>query len=482
MSWNTSVVTNAGVGLLNESLAGHTLTIESAVGGAGTLEEEALKAAADVADPKQTFHLIGIEDVENGKRVGVQITNQGVAESYILHQIGVKARLEFQEPEELTLLFVLQDDRGVEIPAEAESPDFLFEIYGILTISNNANIEVHVDTGVVASVEYVDQTAAQKADLILSNLSNRQTALRNIGGRPNRNLLENWYFVGGGTVGQFPINQRGESSYTNEAPTHVNIIDRWALQWGTVALSSAGLSWGSHTGSGSCQFSQNLRPDLSGLAGKTVTFSMLGTDGALYATTFQFPETGNRITAYASFGGVSGLSIVVNNQYLGSGCSITLRKDVTTFTLGLQAMKLELGSVQTLAFQDEDGNWQLFETPDYAGELAKCQRYFKLISKSNIGVSFPGELSSTGTEVFFSVPCSTPMRSTPTVSISRLIVHNASGFGFDSAEEGATFSVNRIYLEENFVTVRLSLSKSAGEKDVSVTARSVGLSFLSAEL
>ena len=161
MSWNTSVVTNAGVGLLNESLAGHTLTIERAVGGAGTLEEEALKAAADVADPKQTFHLLGIEDVENGKRVGVQITNQGVAESYILHQIGVKARLEFQEPEEAALLFVLQDGRGVEIPSEAENPDFLFEIYGILTISNNANIEVHVDTGVVASVAYVDQTAAQ---------------------------------------------------------------------------------------------------------------------------------------------------------------------------------------------------------------------------------------------------------------------------------------------------------------------------------
>lgn len=43
MSWNTSVVTNAGVDLLNESLAGHTLTIESAVGGAGTSTEEELE-------------------------------------------------------------------------------------------------------------------------------------------------------------------------------------------------------------------------------------------------------------------------------------------------------------------------------------------------------------------------------------------------------------------------------------------------------
>lgn len=51
----------------------------------------------------------------------------------------------------------------------------------------------------------------------LSNLSNYQKALRNIGGRPNRNLLDNWYFVGGGSQqggGQFPINQRGETSYS----------------------------------------------------------------------------------------------------------------------------------------------------------------------------------------------------------------------------------------------------------------------------
>lgn len=34
MSWNKSTVTDSGVVLLNESLAGHTLTITSAVGGA----------------------------------------------------------------------------------------------------------------------------------------------------------------------------------------------------------------------------------------------------------------------------------------------------------------------------------------------------------------------------------------------------------------------------------------------------------------
>ena len=110
MSWNKSTVTDSGVVLLNESLAGHTLTITSAVGGAGTLDDEALKAATDVVDKKQTFNLLGIEDFEQGKRIGIQITNKGILESYILHQIGVRARLEYQE-EELSLIHISEPTR-----------------------------------------------------------------------------------------------------------------------------------------------------------------------------------------------------------------------------------------------------------------------------------------------------------------------------------------------------------------------------------
>lgn len=153
MSWNKSTVTDSGVVLLNESLAGHTLTITSAVGGAGTLDDEALKAATDVVDKKQTFNLLGIEDFEQGKRIGIQITNKGILESYILHQIGVRARLEYQEEE--SLLFILQDDRGIEVPAEVDNPGFLFEVYAVIAVSNNANITISTTSGAIASVEYV---------------------------------------------------------------------------------------------------------------------------------------------------------------------------------------------------------------------------------------------------------------------------------------------------------------------------------------
>ena len=41
----------------------------------------------------------------------------------------------------------------------------------------------------------------------------------------------------------------------------------------------------------------------------------------------------------------------------------------------IQAVKLELGPFQTLAHK-EGSKWVLNEIPDYATELAKCQRYF----------------------------------------------------------------------------------------------------------
>ncbi|MBQ2698058.1 MAG: hypothetical protein IJF59_05220, partial [Clostridia bacterium] len=61
MSWDRSAITDIGVAMLNESLAGRTLTITSAAGGAGTTEN--LKTAADLADRRQTFALIGIEEI-----------------------------------------------------------------------------------------------------------------------------------------------------------------------------------------------------------------------------------------------------------------------------------------------------------------------------------------------------------------------------------------------------------------------------------
>lgn len=161
MSWNNSLYTNVGTKMMSEVLSGATMTITKAVGGSGTTAAESLEALTDVKEQKQTLKILGIEDATDssgndaGKRIKIQITNGDVETGYILHQVGIYAKLADGEE---TLLIIMQDDRGVEIPSHTENSDFEIELYGIMAISNVANIEVTVDPNAVASVKMVNDT------------------------------------------------------------------------------------------------------------------------------------------------------------------------------------------------------------------------------------------------------------------------------------------------------------------------------------
>jgi hypothetical protein len=164
MSWNNSMYTNVGTKMMSEVLSGATMTITKAVGGSGTTAAESLAALTDVKEQKQTLKILGIEDATDssdddvGKRIKIQITNGDLETGYILHQVGIYAKLADGEE---TLLIIMQDDRGVEIPSHTENSDFSIELYGIMAISNLANISVTVDPNAVASVKMVNQQIAQ---------------------------------------------------------------------------------------------------------------------------------------------------------------------------------------------------------------------------------------------------------------------------------------------------------------------------------
>lgn len=201
MGWNNSVVTQKGIGLLNESLAGYSLTIMSAAGGSGTLDVADLENAADVVERKQTFAVPSIEDFKGGKKVRIQITNRDVTEKYILHQIGAFARLSYQTEEEPdTMLFIMQDERGVEIPSWEENPDFLLEIYAVIAISNEADIQVNIDASTVVSDDYMREVIAEELvkhdesksahGNIWRTLENVQTALSQSGDELTEHLSD----------------------------------------------------------------------------------------------------------------------------------------------------------------------------------------------------------------------------------------------------------------------------------------------------
>ena len=169
----------------------------------------------------------------------------------------------------------------------------------------------------------------------------------------NPNLLDNWYFMN-------PVNQRGVSGTISEAGY---FIDRWKLVSGSVTLTSTGIT-----------INGTISQVLENAAGTNVTASALTTTG------------------------------IVSASYDNASKTFTITGTGQTFV----AAKLELGSQQTLAHQDEDGNWTLNDIPDYGEELAKCQRYLIPIKRNSCTGS---ATSSTIAYLYFPVPVS--MRATP---------------------------------------------------------------------
>lgn len=181
----------------------------------------------------------------------------------------------------------------------------------------------------------------------------------------NRNLLINWYFGN-------PVNQRDVSGTISSAGY---FLDRWKLVSGSVTISADGIT-----------LNGTMQQVLETAPVGTVTVSALTQDGV-----------GEVVPTYDS-----------------ASKTVTVPADGKK----LVAVKLELGSQQTLAHQ-ENGVWVLNELPDYGEELTKCMRYLQVLAApydtSGNGVAI-GYANNT-VDLWVPIPLAVPMRISPTPAI-----------------------------------------------------------------
>ena len=223
-----------------------------------------------------------------------------------------------------------------------------------------------IDTAIGKALNPDTTPTASSSALITSSAV--KSAIDNVACRPN--LLDNWYFVGGGSQqggGQFPINQRGETSYNGAG----YVIDRWFSVYGQTILNADGVRRVSDAAYGG--LFQYLEP--SALLGQKVTFSLLlktgGTYGESYCT-FYLGDNTYQESAPLQDGLVSATVIFPSQMPTTDarfGIDIVSMED-SDFTI--VAAKLELGSNQTLAHQ-ENGVWVLNEIPNYEEQLIRCK-------------------------------------------------------------------------------------------------------------
>lgn len=184
----------------------------------------------------------------------------------------------------------------------------------------------------------------------------------------NHNLLINWDF-------RNPVNRNGKTEYIG---SNIYNIDCWK--------NSAGDSSKTEILDNGIKFtntaqSNMFRQDINNptrFIGETLTLSFLaesenGVSSYIRAVKSDGTYTENTTRQYITEKGISSVYI-------------TIPEDIVTIYLGIvcngvgssaicYAAKLELGDTQTLAYQDENGEWQLIDPPDYDIQYALCSQY-----------------------------------------------------------------------------------------------------------
>lgn len=243
----------------------------------------------------------------------------------------------------------------------------------------------------------------------------------------NPNLLDNPWFT---------VRQRGDGPFSANTPA----VDRWrTTSNATITATANGITltttmrtWG---------MVQRVAKGFF-TVGKTYTISAMEQDGTITSASFEW--TGSAISRYVTGANVGFEISVSSSAYEQIYITTNYTGDVY-----LKAVKLELGSVSTLANDTP---------PDYGTELLKCQRYFVRLKKLYSIVATGYALNAT-TPCFFA-PTPVPLRDgvALTSAISGLYVAAPSGFRAVSAiaiqNSGTAYSASGVFF--NATTTGLS--------------------------
>lgn len=143
--WENSTLTNKGIALQAKTLTGDNINITSVKTGSGSVENYNLKDQTDVTDIEQVLIITSVglmpDDVYTAK-LQVLLTNNDLAESYNLRQIGIYAT----DPDEGEILFAIaQSTEAYKIPSKTESPGFSLSWTFFFNLSSETNINATID-------------------------------------------------------------------------------------------------------------------------------------------------------------------------------------------------------------------------------------------------------------------------------------------------------------------------------------------------
>lgn len=453
-TWNDNAITDVGLELLEQSLtSGKVLTLSRAAVGSGHLESAALKDQTELSSALSDVTVLIAEQVRldgsSGLQLKLQIRNDGISEACTFKQVGIYA----SDGETEVLFAIYQDANGEEIPSSIDYPDFMEIFTAVIALSQTYDVNVNVSSLVFITRAELEKRLGDKADV---GHTHTVADITDCVEPSNPNLLTN---------PDFRVNQRGMTEYSSGYSA-----DRWFIEGnkctvtagadGVLIKSAIKLDSNAHV------FWQKAENPLA--PGKyTLSLNVLEVSGVWSARIRTVNSSGDYADSYYTpvlHVGLNKVSVELPKGEYISAVSVGCNKDTEVGdSVKLAWVKLESGSLATP-----------FVPPDYAVELAKCQRYLLKLSQW----SAYRAVHSNVNYMEFAVPIPESMSISPTI----IGGDNFAVYKFPSpvaAESDFTFSVAAASANE----LRVRATKAGhGLSDAALHVVGADGVFLSAEL
>lgn len=191
-------------------------------------------------------------------------------------------------------------------------------------------------------------------------------------------------------------------------------IDRWLIgagSNGTLLLTESGLNLARTDG---IVYLAHRIPKTQIPEGSLLTYSVLTTSGLF---SINFIAKNDTYHEQVVGGGIS----LGWNYSSAEIMELTLVNNTANSNVTVKAAKLELGSQQTLARQDANGNWVLNEVPAYWEQLARCLRHDYIIGRKDDAAPVGLGTAYDDTSVVAVIELPEMMRANPIVSITGFV-------------------------------------------------------------
>lgn len=392
-----SMLTQRGVEILNKLKAGiGSITVTRVVIGSGRVPESRLYSQTSVSGVQKEVEISSYNTSDKGSEIVFYVSNTDFTESYDLHQIGIFVTHPDYEGEQLYHISQCDEADFDTIPSILHTP--VTQGYSIyMEHGNSYAVTISVNTqGMVGREEF----NAYKSTVCAVN------------------ILDNWYFINPRDSKQGLVvppntpyfNTMNETSNAGTTSSYTAVIavnndwcrlviggtdyycpriyavrgyaeqgigiDRFTLENAYALLTNSGLELTASNALGANDYAAIYQEipfkNAQAFLELPVTVSILLADGRFASTTITDINDGmTGLLEGLTFGityDSQNDSLKIFKCQIPSGQSITIR-----------AVKTELGSQQTLAHLDPNGNWVLNEIPNYSAEIAKCNQYGSLV-------------------------------------------------------------------------------------------------------